>query len=345
MPAAARFAAVCTILWSVALLAQEQLSCLHKTVAVSVVQRDSGEPVPGLGPTNFQARARGKQLRIASARVDPGPKRVLVILDSSGSMVGDKWRWQTARKAGMVPLQSDSPSNSVAVIVFASKVDLKVGFQSGRDAALGALQSLPEDPKHLPKGPRATALLDAVTEGLKLFGEPQFGDTILLITDGADNASRASDKKVLREAIARSVRILVLFFSDNLPKNYSSETTTYLVGLGADGAMTVDRNTSRRYTMLGERGWDQAAELAGRSGGQVLLVDSNRAQNNPSQAVADIASRLNRLISEVYRLELELPEPIPKPKGWDLKVAVPKGSKAKDPELLFPRSITACPKE
>jgi len=78
------------------------------------------------------------------------------------------------------------------------------------------------DPKELEKSVEAltarfgktgfghTALFDALHEALMRFGTPQPGDSILLLTDGGDNSSKLTARKLEREFHAANTRLLTL---------------------------------------------------------------------------------------------------------------------------------------
>lgn len=318
--------------------------CLHKSVAVRIVDRKSQRGISDLAATNFQPNLRGKPIQVLSATLDRGLRRVLVMLDVSGSMVDSQEKWEIAQKLAATALESTRPYNSAAFIAFASTIEQKVGFPAGYDAALAAARSLPSGPaKFDKKRGKRTATFDALKEGLDLFGNPAFGDTIILITDGEDNASRMSVEDLSRLVTQRGIRVLVLLLPYGSPTLGSLPVST-LSGpvFLPDGSVFAQLTTSGQTFSPPWVDLSLVAGLAEQSGGQILLVEVGEIRKSPSPTLAGINARLALLANELYRLNLELAEPLPKPSRWNLKVVDQNGKDLKNAEILFPRKIAAC---
>ncbi|HUO14249.1 MAG TPA: hypothetical protein VMX38_04615 [Verrucomicrobiae bacterium] len=60
-----------------------------------------GNPVRGLTKENFHLRVNGKPAVVLDARYSLSPRRIVVLLDMSGSMIGEEatGKWRIAREA------------------------------------------------------------------------------------------------------------------------------------------------------------------------------------------------------------------------------------------------------
>jgi hypothetical protein len=75
---AGRVAALC--------VAAQQPPCSQRTTPVSVMNQ-AGQPVTGLTSANFTGKFNGRPLHISSVTPSKSPPAVLILLDTSGSMV------------------------------------------------------------------------------------------------------------------------------------------------------------------------------------------------------------------------------------------------------------------
>jgi von Willebrand factor type A domain len=179
-------------------------SCLHRTIIANVVDA-MGNPVPGLTAADFQARFRGKSVRIISARFDQQPRRIVLLLDASGSMMETK-KWDFALKAARDFVTQLSADSSIAMMTFAEKVEERTEFSQGKAAIFPLLDKLKEGKKVLPKAHRNAALWDALEESLRSFQPPHFGDSLFVITDGGENKSNSNLRHLNRALLSKGVR-------------------------------------------------------------------------------------------------------------------------------------------
>src|ERR1700722_12840653 len=68
-------------------------SCHHRNAPVHVLTA-KGETVTGLTPENFKASFHRKAVKIVSVTQDEAPRRVMIVLDSSRSMMSQRHEWQ-----------------------------------------------------------------------------------------------------------------------------------------------------------------------------------------------------------------------------------------------------------
>src|SRR5579862_6253120 len=154
-------------------------SCLHPSIPVTVVRNDEGQD---LQPAQLQVTVEGISATVLSFEPAHIAPRVVLLVDTSSSMArfsGAAWEneWSVAELAlDALPQQSQ-----VAVIAFGEDVRVK-GFDSKQATA----QTLVQASATKPHG--RTPLYSATEQALHLFGAPQFGDAIFIVSDAGDNA-------------------------------------------------------------------------------------------------------------------------------------------------------------
>jgi len=303
--------------------AAQDVPCLHRNVAVSVLDK-SAKPVTGLGPQDFRAEFKGKELPILSAKIDSGMHRVVVMLDSSRSMFEGEQLWPSARAFAKEILSIAPGRFRAGLIVFNDRVRVKIPVQDDPAAARRAVEDLPTrvDKKDERTG-RKTAVLDALMAGADLLEPPQFGDSIYLITDGGENDSNTSGEAVRSALQLRGIRLYLQLLIVNR--------------WGVQ--MTVEQVT----------GPPQLLELVNDSGGLIGRVELARypvarlgsADPEESQRARWAAEGFYAAIQVPYRLEVALPGPVQKPEKWRISVPNAKARKL-DLAIGYPARLAGC---
>lgn len=203
------------------------------TVNVTVTDRD-GRHVGGLDKSAFAVTDDGVPQEISFFSDADTPVSLVVILDTSGSMSGDKIA--RAREALARFVETSHRGDEYFLISFSERARLLLDGTRDADAVLDRFTSLQ------PRG--ETALYDAAYLGVeKVTRGSRARRAILLITDGNDTCSRHSFKE-LRRSLQESDAVL------------------YAVGvLGAPGAEA-------------RRGRSTLKELASVTGGEAFFPDS-----------------------------------------------------------------------
>jgi VWFA-related protein len=164
-------------------------------VDVSVMQ--DGAPVPHLTAANFSLTDNGVPQEVSSVMLDTLPLSVLLLLDTSVSVAGQKLTHLV--EAGRMLVHSLHGGDRAALMTFSHDVIVRVPLTADIpkiEAALGRLDT------H-----GATSLHDAVHLALQLRPLDNSRPVLLLFTDGRDTASWLSGDEVVEEA--RRVGIVV----------------------------------------------------------------------------------------------------------------------------------------
>lgn len=306
-------------------LQAQQDSCLNRTIAVNVLAEDV-QFIDGLGTRNFRGKVHGKPVEIVSATHDQAPRRIVMVLDASGSM-RDKWGVEIYAAEGL--MRAD-PASSFALITFAEKMKDRIDFAEGREKVSDELASL-ESPLEI--GPRGgTALRDALAAALDLLRPAQLGDAIYVVSDAGDNASKVRDTRFEDMLVSADVRLFALITVEELPsRQRTSEEAggpNWLSGLATDtgGDFTV-------FNLDPDFHWNSLPKP------QTALK-----MPSPARRVLTFATAgFDEEITEYYRLAIRLSEPLDKPRDLDLAVLDANGKKNSHWLVVYPHRLPACP--
>jgi len=158
-----------------------------EAVRVDVLVTDKGQPVLGLGADDFEILDNGVPQRIDLVSYEQIPLNVVLALDMSQSVAGD--RLDHLRSAGASLLAGLQRGDQAAVVTFSHLVVLGAGLTSDVAAIRGALQRA--------EGSGNTALVDGVYAAM-MVGESDPGRALLIVfSDGIDTASWLPAESVL----------------------------------------------------------------------------------------------------------------------------------------------------
>jgi Mg-chelatase subunit ChlD len=298
----------------------QQQDCNHRSIFANVVDENQ-VPVSGLTAENFRGEFQGKPVRIVTAKWDTSPKRIVILLDFSGSMsIGQKnlqgillvWRF----------LMTVPEGTQVALITFGDEVNVRSGFLGDRQA----LKQLAENITHV--GAKAfkgrTSLWDAIAEAIRLLERPQLGDALFLATDGGDNASKQSRRAV-----------------EQLVQN---------AGLRFFAAMLWDIGEYRKFDDNERTSYSELQDIAEKGGGAVfdfrgLFGSGYRYDLNSPEGQKVILQAADMIFTQIHKpyvIEIELAATVDKPRSWNLKLLSNKGS-LKKAIMYYPKILLPCP--
>jgi len=290
-------------------------SCLHRTVPVNVLTA-KGETVTGLTPENFKASFHRKAVKIVSVTQDEAPRRVMIVLDSSRSMMSQRHEWQGYVKVARYLTERLPLGSAIGLTVFTEKIERSIPLTNDRAKVQDELMKL-ESGTEVFKG--KTALWDAVDAASAEFVAPQEGDAIYAVTDGGDNSSKTDFAKLRANLLQKRIRIFT--FSRRLdtpgPTHELYEGPMALEGLAeSTGGYAVNFNPNPVGSLpeLRDKSGKPTAE------GALLLIQ----------------------FSEIFgfnRVEIELPERFDKIQAWSLAIA---GPSTHNLIIVYPRKLAGC---
>jgi hypothetical protein len=173
-------------------------------VWASFYDQRTTEEVQTLKTEDFEVKMNGQTLPVANATRD-FDNRLLILLETEGAAKNEK----LSDLVQTVTLQArQAPEGKpVAFGVFAEKALFTKGFSADPDKRTAAVNEVIEEAGPLGK---RVALWDALHQALAVFGAHQPGDTILLIGDPYDDASRHSAEDVEKEFVTHGTRLFMM---------------------------------------------------------------------------------------------------------------------------------------
>ncbi|MFQ5738221.1 MAG: VWA domain-containing protein [Acidobacteriota bacterium] len=168
-------------------------------LSVNVTDR-LGRPVADLDRDDIRLFEDKVEQKVDYFIPDKTPLAVGLLLDSSSSM-GHDYKMDRARAATLHFVLTSLPDDQVFLIDFGSRASLKIDFTSDHEVLRRTLEAVKSNGK--------TALYDAVYLGLDKLSRyrTERRKVILLITDGADTASRYTLEEVRDLARESDVQI------------------------------------------------------------------------------------------------------------------------------------------
>jgi hypothetical protein len=292
----------CVLVATGSALAQAPDSPETRVVPVSVIDRD-GKAVVGLTAANFRGEFRGQPVTVLSVAQGSVPRRIAIVLDTSGGMARLRKKRELAWVFAEDVLLQLKPEQAVALFTFADGVLQHTHFEVAHEVVEQALSRAKAVSNR-----GSTRLHDAIMEILRRWPPGGQGDVLYLITDCSDNASRASREQAEIALASAGVRAYIVFLVNPL--------------------------TRPEPEFLFSEPEPVCRRLAESSGGlRMSFVDT------AAPDAVDKARILYESLNLVYQVEVELPQPVDKPRKWKLEVVDERGKKLKNIEVAYPRLL------
>jgi len=320
------FALLCFTSLNLANLPAQDSGCTQRTIAVGVVD-GAWNLVPNLSAANFRGKLRGHDVQILSAAADTSPRRIVLLLDASGSMVSPGGGWPIEKSISEYLIRFSPPQGSIAEMTFGERIFDSAGFDQDRLALLQRQALLFRVCEMGHHGGR-TALYDAIARAQGALGIPKVGDVIFALTDGGDNHSHIDGKKAQEDLLSAGVRLFAaIIITQKL----------------------AERARSPEAMIEGPVHLHDMVEATGGNGLNLPYTGSKPPfkymhATGSADAVNFALQRLFRQMGEFYRLELSLPETVEKPTKWKLEVVNADGKPMKGVEVHYPQELMPCAK-
>jgi Ca-activated chloride channel homolog len=161
-----------------------------EAVRVDVLVTDKGQPIRGLGPSDFEVVDNGVPQRVDLVSFEQIPLNVILALDMSSSLEGE--RLDHLREAGRAVLSGLKKEDQGALITFSHSLTLGAGLTTDVATVRRALDETD------PIG--ETSLVDGVYAAM-MVGESDAGRALVIVfSDGLDTSSWLSADSVLETA-------------------------------------------------------------------------------------------------------------------------------------------------
>jgi hypothetical protein len=165
---------------------------------------------------DIKVEVDGRQVPILSLSLDLQPRRIILMLDSSGSLGASlqQSRWGIGLPAAAYAANVIPASASSELVTFSDKLHRESSDFENRNLVQSRIFGLA---KKEPKG--HTSLFDSIHQVLTEFNELHSGDAIYLVSDGGDNNSRISRGQAIDELISRGIRVFVFLVYQGTPQS------------------------------------------------------------------------------------------------------------------------------
>jgi VWFA-related protein len=232
--------------YSVAVAAQDTFRSGVDMVRVDALVTDGRKPIAGLSPANFELRDNGVVQTLDSASLESLPLSVIFVLDTSGSVAGQKML-HLAKAVDLI-LKGLHPEDRAALVTFSHRVWVRTPLMSDFDSLRKLMSSA--------GAAGGTALRDAVYASLAISDVQDSRPLLVVFSDGLDNMSWMGADVV--ERAARRANAVVY-------------------GVAVAASETYQRSISGANTIVPkyERGQTDFLEaVADATGGRLLKADS-----------------------------------------------------------------------
>ena len=150
-----------------------------ESVRVDVLVAENGQPVAGLGPSDFEVLDNGVRQQVDLVSFDQIPLNVILAFDMSYSVAGE--RFEHLRAGGRAVLSGLAKDDQGALVTFSHIVALGAGLTKNAAAVETALDEA--------RATGDTALIDGVHAAMTL-GESDAGRALLIVfSDGLDTTA------------------------------------------------------------------------------------------------------------------------------------------------------------
>lgn len=180
----------------------EASACPTVKAYVSVFDTN-GSPVSGLNSSNFQVKEDGVLRPITVTQASSSERVALaLVLDTSGSISSTDL--QNIKQAATTLVNMLGPNDLVAVWEFYTWVYLRQDYTTNKQAVIAAINAMS------PGGD--TALYDAIFQAADHSATVSGRKSMVVMTDGEDNASGHSEAEAIAKAVEKQVPVFTVGF-------------------------------------------------------------------------------------------------------------------------------------
>ena len=298
----------------------EQSTCLERTIPVGIYTKD-GTAAPGLNRANLIGTYQNKPVSVKSVEVEKRLPRVILLLDTSGSMQIQKAATLNVAQGVLSRLP---PEMEVGLALFADVIVRVAPPTTDHVKLLAQLEAL-RRPREYFKG--KTALWAAITEGAQMIGTPQVGDVVYLISDGRENGSMSHKTDVeaaLGTAGVRLFSFVTLAIGRDPPPSPEDD-----VGRGLSDLQQIVQATG-------------GAQYGVFSSHFIVPPDLRLDKEGKTTPLGFSVDFQLWLLLNFYHVDIDLPQTVKKPGSWKLDLLGLSKSQRDNLVLTYPRMLFPC---
>jgi Ca-activated chloride channel family protein len=229
-------------------------------VRVDALVTDVRTPIAGLTGADFELRDNGVLQSIDSAQLESLPLSVILVLDTSGSVAGNKM-WHLREAVDLV-IAGLHPGDRAALVTFSHRVWLRTPLVSDFTAVRSMMAST--------DATGGTSLRDAVYAALAISDVEDSRPLLVVFSDGLDNMSWMSTEIVQQAARRANAVVYGVAVAASVKRS--------MRGLGSAARIVTSPDYQKGQT-------DFLATVAATTGGRLIKADTT---NNLPQAFDEI---------------------------------------------------------
>jgi hypothetical protein len=303
--------------------ARESDPCFVREVPVTGTASSGPESTADL---RLVAKIGGKPARVIGATV-VSTHRILLLLDTSGSMFETRSKWETAQFLADKSIEGSPPPAEVLLATFEKK--LNPGLMTGpREDLQRAVRAMEFKSMEHRKGLHLTSVVDSIVAAAEA-GSLGYGDSVLVITDGQDNSSRERLKTASREMMRLGVRPVLLVLSDQTRYQQAGSGNSFVVDF-------VDATGGYQYLLY-------APDNRPFSPAESSIRPFDMAMNSANIGrLTDVAKYIAAKAAQFVSVQMKLPRALDKPDRLSLHVVDASGRPLNSVHLAYPRELLPC---
>ena len=298
-------------------------ACEKRLLPVFVTEKD-GSMVTSLTSADFKLENHSGSMSVVALKPDERRHRVIIMLDVSASMRGlvGPPLWPVVMALARHASYAGGEKSDIALVLFSDHVLETIGFSRGRAAIQQRLEEIAKDPAFpMPRKANDSRIYDILEKETLDLENPTSADSLLVITDGADEGSKAKPDQIIDLLSSSMVRVFTILV-DPIQGQQSS--------LGPDAFVRIVKS----------------------SGGKVFgPVDSENTAFRKTAKATEAQKALEEQLAQFYRgifandvLVVQAPSAIQKPEAVDLALTDSARRNMKKVQIHFPHEIGPCPK-
>ncbi|MEZ5356395.1 MAG: VWA domain-containing protein [Bryobacteraceae bacterium] len=229
---------------TVVITQEDNSECPARKKLVASVTDSAGQPVVGLGQSNFDITENGQPVAVQSvicttAGGATSAGSVAIVIDRSGSLSSADL---TAEKTAAKQLVDQLPSSdAVAVYSFGSSVTVQQTFTTDKTAAKAAIDAI--------SGGGNTLLYQAIIDASNALSTRPGRRAVVVMTDGQNSGTNPSDQAAIDAAKAAQTPVFTVGFGSGINQTVLQKIATDTGGVFLSGA-----NSAALTQLLGRIG-------------------------------------------------------------------------------------------